>query len=141
MVQNLLLTSSGMLKFVLLHRNHPLTLILDKLNLVNPEELDRFIQKIKSTPIGQTAIFTLKDEILIYTMMDVTCKAYLTDLGDRMESMNQEALKHTTSSFSEIRGTILKGCEIVMDGMREELAMYPEFEERVDILNTYLLVE
>jgi hypothetical protein len=82
----------------------------------------------------------LKDEILIYTAMDITCKAYMTDLGDRMESINREQIRSGNASFSEIRSTVLTGCKFVMDGMKETLGSYPEFDDRIDILDNYIII-
>lgn len=140
MVQNLLLTSLGMCKFAMLHEKHPMSQAIRQFKLFDPAHLDRFIEMIKNARTGQTLVLTLADEILIYTAMDITCKAYLTDLGDEMEQMNAEALNGAKSSFAEIRSTVLKGCQFVMEGMRDTLKDYPEFEDRTDILENYILV-
>jgi hypothetical protein len=82
----------------------------------------------------------IHDQILIFTAMDITCKTYLTDLGDKLASVNAPALESSKSKFEDIRSTVLKGCEFVMDGMRESLAGNPDFEDRVEILDNYLIV-
>jgi hypothetical protein len=57
-----------------------------------------------------------------------------------MEQMNAETLNGAKTSFAEIRSTVLKGCQFVMEGMRDTLKNYPEFEDRTDILENYILV-
>jgi len=140
MVQNLLISALGMCKFVMLHKSHPLTQAIEQFKLIEPDELNEFMEIVRNTTPGKTLVLSMKDEILIYTVLDITCKAYITDLGDKMEQLNAPKLKSAKSSFTEIRGTILKGCEIVMDGMRETLEGDPAFDDRVDIMENYVLV-
>jgi hypothetical protein len=140
MVQNLLLTSLGMCKFVMMHKDHPLSKAIAQFRLIDEKHLENFIAEVKKGKAGQTLILSLEDELLIYTAMDITCKSYLTDLGDEMHKLNASRIKASNSSFSAIRKTILEGCQFVMDGMRESLGGYPAFDDRIDILDNYILV-
>jgi len=140
MVQNLLLTSLGTCKFVMQHTNHPLNQAIKEFKLFDMEHFDHFLEQVKSTQTGKTLNLKIEDELLIYTAMDITCKTYLTDLGDRMEQLNAKKLENAKSSFAEIRSTILQGCQFVMEGMRESLSGIDEFDDRVDILDNYVLV-
>ncbi len=124
----------------MLHEKHPLAQAISEFKLIDMAELDTFIENIKATAIGKTLVLTLQDELLVYTMMDITCKAYLTDLGDKLQSLNAGQLANSKSSFADIRNTVLKGCEIVMEGLRDELSAYPEFDDRIDILDNYVIV-
>ena len=87
----------------MLHKNHPIAEAIKEFKLLEPDHLDSFFEEVKSARPGQNMILTLEDEILIYTVMDISCKAYTTDLGDKMESVNSKKLKESGSSFSEIR--------------------------------------
>lgn len=140
MVQNLLLTSLGTCKFVLFHEKHPLAQGIKQFKLIDEKHLDDFIVRIKNTVTGKTLILSLTDELLIYTALDITCKVYLTDLGDKMASLNAQKLESSKTSFEDIRATILKGCEIVIEGMKETFTGIPAFDDRVDILENYILV-
>jgi len=140
MVQNLLKSALGMTKFVMLHKNHPISQAIEQFKLIDTAHLDEFLTTITNCAPGKTLLLTMKDEILVYTVLDITCKAYLTDLGDRMEQLNADQLKASKSTFTDIRGTIMKGCEIVMEGMKETLSGDHDFDDRVDILENYVLV-
>lgn len=140
MVQNLLLSSLGMCKFVMMHKEHPLTSAIEQFKLIEPSQLDTFIETVKSTKTGQTIMLSMADEILIYTALDITCKAYLTELGDEMEKLNAARMKEGGSTFSDIRSTILKGCEIVMEGMKENFSGNSDFDDRTDVLENYIFV-
>ncbi len=140
MVQNLLLTSLGTCKFVMQHTKHPLTQAIKEFKLFEMEHFDHFLEQVRSSHTGQSLSLTIEDELLIYTAMDITCKTYLTDLGDRMEQLNAKKLEKARSTFSDIRKTILQGCQFVMEGMRESLSGVDEFDDRIDILDNYVLV-
>ena len=140
MVQNLLLTSLGTCKFVMQHTNHPITQAIKEFKLFDMNHFDSFLDQIKNCAPGSTLQLTIDDQLLIYTAMDITCKTYNTDLGDRMEQLNEKQLKNTKSSFAEIRNTIIQGCQFVMEGMRESLSGIDAFDDRLDILDNYILV-
>jgi len=140
MVQNLLLTALGMCKFAMMHESHQMSQAIKQFKLFDEKELDLFIEKIKEARLGQNIKLSMADEVLIYTAMDITCKAYLTDLGDEMEQVNSGRLKNANSSFSDIRNTVIKSCQLVMEGMKETLSSHPAFDDRVDILENYILV-
>lgn len=140
-VQHLLISSLGTCKFVMQHSSHPLTQAIREFKLFNMEHFDKFLDKVRGCKEGQTIQLTLADELLIYTALDITCKTYVTDLGDRMEQLNSNTLKSSKSSFSEVRDTILKGCQFVMENMRENLSGIDEFDDRSDILDNYVLAQ
>ena len=141
MVQQLLLSALATCRFVMMHRNHPLSEGIRHFTLLSLEQVDEFIQAVRSTTPGKVMELSLNDQLLIYTVLDITCKAYLTDLGDEMEQMNAGNLENADTSFTEIRSTLLKGCSYVMGGMKENLVGIDEFDERVDILENHILVE
>ena len=140
MIQNLLLTALGTCKFVMQHKNHFLNQAIEQFKLIDSEHIDRLITTIKNAIPGRTVTLSMEDQILIFTAMDITCKTYLTDLGDKLASVNAPSLESSKSSFEQIRSTVLKGCEYVMEGMRESYAGQPEFEDRAEILDHYLVV-
>jgi hypothetical protein len=140
MVQNLLISAMGTCKFVMQHTSHPLNQAIREFKLFDQSHFDSFFVKVRGSQTGQTLVLSLKDEILIYTALDITCKTYLTDLGDRMEQLNAPKLENARATFAEIRKTILQGCQFVMEGMREKLSGLDEFDDRADILDNYVLV-
>lgn len=140
MIQNLLLTSLGTVKFIMQHKNHFLNQAIEEFHLIDNEHIDKFIIDVKGTAPGRVLNLSTQDQILIYTAMDLTCKTYLTDLGDKLASVNAPSLQSGKSSFEEIRSTVMKGCEYVMAGMRETLAGNALFEDRVEILDQYVII-
>ncbi|MFM7822870.1 MAG: hypothetical protein ACKPB3_03750 [Bacteroidota bacterium] len=140
MVRQLLMSSLGTLRFVMFNESHPLANSIRQLELTNAKDVGLLYDKIKQSEEGDVLRMSLDEEILIYTSMDITCKAYMTDLGDALRKLNEPGIKKGEPGFTEIRSTILKGCEIVMDGMRRSFADEEDFEERVDVLEQFVLV-
>jgi len=140
-IKNLLLSALGMVKFTIMHENHPFADSIRESGLLTESQIDAFVTKIKSTKDGHNIIMALEDEIFIYSILDLTCKAYLTDLGDEMEELNKRAGNYSKSSFAEVRDTILKGCSFVLEGMKESLKGNEEFEERIAVLETMIRIE
>ena len=140
MVRQLLLSTLGTLKFVILHERHPLAVALDRLELIQHRQLNTLFETIKQAEPNQVVYLSLDDEILLYTSMDITCKAYLTELGDEMQQLNAPGIKKGAPAFEEVRNTILKGCEIVMQGMRDSFGNEPDMEERIDVLEQFVIV-
>ncbi|MGR6086632.1 MAG: hypothetical protein ACU4F9_00515 [Arcticibacter sp.] len=140
MVRQLLLSSLGTLRFVMYNEAHPLANTIRQLELTNAKDVGLLFDKIKQSEVGDVLRLCLDEEILIYTSMDITCKAYMTDLGDALRKLNEPGIKKGEPGFTEIRSTILKGCEFVMEGMRSSFADEEEFEERVDVLEQFVIV-
>ncbi|MFM7080097.1 MAG: hypothetical protein ACKOYC_09960 [Bacteroidota bacterium] len=140
MVKQLLLSTLGTLRFVMYHEGHPLAVAIRQLELADAKGVGALYDRLRKSDEGERISMTLDEEILIYTSMDITCKAYMTDLGDELRSLNEPGIKKGDPRFGEIRSTILRGCEIVMDGMRQSFSDEPEFEERVDVLEQFVIV-
>ena len=140
-VRNLLLSALGMVKFTIMHENHPFADSIRECNMFTDSQIDTFVEKIKSTGDNQQIKMALEDEIFIYTILDLTCKAYITDLGDEMEELNHLAGNYSKSSFAEVRDTILKGCTYVLDGMKKSLDGVDEFDERLAVLDTMIRID
>jgi hypothetical protein len=141
MVRNLLVSAIGMCKFAMLHKEHPVSRAIREFKLFEDQELESFVTRIKSSKDGQVIKMTLEDELLIYAAMDITCKAYLTDLGDEMEQVSRPLLREGKSSYADVRSTLLKGCQFVMEGMREKLNGNPEFDDLTEILDNYFIFD
>lgn len=140
MVKQLLLSTLGTLRFVMFNETHPLATAIRQLELADTDSVNQLFDRIRKADDGERLRMTLDEEMLIYTSMDITCKAYMTELGDLLRKMNEPAIKKGEPGFHEIRSTILKGCEIVMEGMRTSFMNEPDFEERVEVLDQFVVV-
>jgi hypothetical protein len=139
--RTLLISAISTVKFTLLHENHPLEDAIYENELINEEQLTELYFRIKNTPDNEEIEFSLDDEILIYTVLDVTCKTFLTNIGDDLKKINSEVVENDNENYAEVRNTLLKGCRVVMEGMRNSLKDNKKFMERVNLLNSILDME
>ena len=137
----LLISAFSTAKFTLLHENHPLEDAIYENELINESELTELFQRIKNAGDNDMIEFSLDDEILIYSVLDVTCKTFLTNIGDDFKEINHAAKSASVENINEVRNILLKGCQVVMDGMRTSLSQNKKFMERVKLLNTLLDME
>lgn len=139
--RNLLLSAFSTCKFTMLHKDHPFSKVISEYCLIFPEHLDELFNTIKSTGDNAVIEFSIDDEILIYTALDITCKSYLTEIADDLQNKSRDLIEATGSDFFEVRNTLLKSCQIVLEGMRSSLNNHPRFIDRVMLLDTVLNVE
>lgn len=141
MSRNLLLSSLSTCRFTMLHRDHPFAVIIRQHSLVDPDHLLSLFNKIKNADNSELMEFTLEDEILVYTALDITCKFFLTELSDDMKFLNRELIDRSAKDFSEVRNTLIRGAQFVRDGMRETLSGEEAFTDRVELLDMVLTVQ
>lgn len=137
----LLISAFSTAKFTLLHEQHPLEDAIYENELINEEQMAALYQRIKNAKDTDKIQFSLDDEILIYTVLDVTCKTFLTNIGDEVKEINQDVIKSSGEDYAEVRNTLLKGCQVVMEGMRNSLSDNKKFMARVRQLNNLLDME
>src|SRR6185436_2076519 len=125
--RTLLISAISTVKFTLLHESHPLEDAIYENDLVNQDQLSELYQRIKNTGNGEEIGFSLDDEILIYTVLDITCKTFLTNIGDDLKEINLNAIEASGEDYAEVRNTLLKGCRVVMEGMRNALSENKKF--------------
>ncbi len=140
-VKNLLLSALGMVKFTILHKEHPFADSVRESNMFTEAQIDTFVERIKNTVDGEKLVMAIEDEIFIYTILDLTCKAYISDLGDEMEELNRKAGNYSKTTFAEVRDTMIKGCSYVLEGMKEELKGIEQFDEREAVLDSLIRIE
>lgn len=140
-IRNLLISALSTCRFTLLHRDNPFADIIISNKLADEDELLQLISRIKQTEENQTILFTIEDEILIYTALDITCKFFLTGLSDELQRNVQEYMKSNNSNFQEVRSTLLKSAEYVRENLRRTFADNDRFMDRVELLDMILTVE
>jgi len=139
--RNLLISALSTCRFTMLHYDHPFAVIIRQHQLIDADHLQLLFGKIKNAENTEMMEFTLEDEILIYTAMDITCKFFLTELSDDLKRINQDIIKHTGENFESVRSTLLHGVQFVRDGMRSTLWENESFRDRVELLDMVLNIE
>lgn len=140
-IRNLLISALCTCRFTMLHRDNPFAEIINSNNLAADDELLKLITRIKETAENENIIFSIEDEILIYTALDITCKFYLTNLSDELQRNVHDYIQSTDSNFQEVRSTLLKSAEFVRENLRKTFADNDRFMDRVELLDMILTVD
>ncbi len=139
--RNLLLSALSTCKFTLLHRDHPFAAIIEEHGLIDPDLFASLFQRLKNAENTDMLEFSLEDEILIYTALDITCKFFLTELSDDMKRISMNFGEGMGKDFNEVRNTLIRGAQFVRDGLRTTLADSEAFQDRVELLDLALKVD
>ena len=138
--RNLLLAALSTCKFTMLHTGHEFARLIDDYDLIDKDQLDELFLRIKESDEIEKVEFTLNEEILIYTALNITCKTFLTEIADDLQKMNSEVIRTSGEKFSDVRNTLLRSCQFVMEGMRSSFNDSQKFMERVILLDSILNV-
>ncbi|MCC6385096.1 MAG: hypothetical protein LC117_03195 [Bacteroidia bacterium] len=139
-IKNLLLASIGLCQFAITHKNNPFAELAKKNDLADENELLFLAQRIRDTNENDEILFTLQDEILIYTVLDITCKLFLTNLSEELQEYVTD-LQTSGSNFYEVRSTLLRGAEFVRENLRKTFSTNDQFMHRVELLDMILTIE
>ncbi len=140
-IRNLLISALSTCRFTILHHDNPFAEIINSNNLAEEDELLKLITRIQEVEENETIIFSIDDEILIYTALDITCKFYLTNLSDELQRNVHDYMQSTESNFQDVRSTLLKSAEFVRENMRKTFAENDKFMDRVELLDMILTVD
>lgn len=140
-IRNLLISALSTCRYTILHHDNPFAEIIHSNNLTDEDELMKLITRIKETEEDENIIFSLEDEIQIYTALDITCKFYLTNLSDELQRNVYDYMQATDSNFQEVRSALLKSAEFVRENMRKTFADNDKFMDRVELLDMILTVD
>ncbi len=138
--RSLLLSALSTSKFTTLHKDHPFADIIETHKLIDPDHFMSLFNRLKKAENTEMMEFTLEDEILIYTALDITCKFFLTELSDDMKKISLKLADGFGKDFSEVRNTLIRGAQFVRDGLRETMKDNEAFSDRVELLDLVLKV-
>ena len=95
---------------------------------------ERFVKQKEGEPMELS-----KQEVyLFYTMMELVCRSFLSDVGDDFKSVAMKVNKVSEEKYNEVRNMELKIAQTLIQQIRRDFMEDPEFEEindRVDLLD------
>lgn len=102
---------------------------VDMLELIDKNEVMQFANKIEQAELNTTLNLSREEIYLFYTLMEVVCRSFLTEVADDFKEM---ALKHnnvTEEKYNEVRNTELKIAQALILQIKKDFASEPGFEE------------
>ncbi len=102
---------------------------VDMLELLDKTEVGQFAVKIENAPVNSMLTLSREEVYLLYTVMEVVCRSFLTEIADDFKAM---ALKHSKVSedkYNEVRNTELKIAQVLIQQIKKDFSNEPRFEE------------
>lgn len=105
---------------------------VEMLELLDKTEVMQFANKIEEAETGSTILLTRKEVYLFYTVMEVVCRSFLTDIADDFKAMALKHNKVTEEKYNEVRNTELKIAQVLIQQIKTDFANEPGFEELLE---------
>jgi hypothetical protein len=118
--------------FIFMQDKYDFARRVDMLELLDKTEVMQFAIKIEQAPIGSTLILSRKEVYLFYTVMEVVCRSFLTEIADDFKEMALRHNKVTEERYNEVRNTELKIAQVLIQQIKKDFANEPGFEELLE---------
>lgn len=119
-------------QFIFYQDKYDLQRKVEMLELIERSEVAEFAAKIESTPANKTVTLSRNEVYLFYTLMEIVCRSFLTDIADDFKIM---ALKHNKileERYLEVRSTELKIAQTLIQQIRKDFASESDFQELLE---------
>ncbi len=124
-------------QFIFYQDKYDLTRRADMLEIIERSEVAEFALKIEQTEIDSRIELSRNEVYLFYTLMEIVCRSFLTEIADDFKLM---ALKHNKISeerYLEVRNTELKIAQTLIQQIKKDFSGEEDFEElleKIDML-------
>ena len=123
---------SASFQFIFYQDKYDLTRRVDMLEIIERSEVAEFASKIEHTAVDSKIQLSRVEVYLLYSLMEVVCRSFLTEIADDFKAM---ALKHNKISeerYLEVRNTELKIAQALIQQIKKDFAGEVNFEELLD---------
>lgn len=123
--------------FIFLQDKYDFARRVDMLELVDKTEVMQFAAKIEQAEEGSALTLSRKEVYLFYTVMEIVCRSFLTEIADDFKAMALKHNKVTEERYNEVRNTELKIAQVLIQQIKKDFANEPGFEdllEEIDML-------
>jgi hypothetical protein len=108
------------------------------IDLVDRNGVGMLAERFATQREGEKMELTKKELYLFYTMMELVCRSFLSDVGDDFKAVAMKVNKVTEEKFNEVRNLELKIAQTLIQQIRRDFMEDPEFEElndRIELLD------
>ena len=102
---------------------------VDMLELLDKTEVGQFAVKIEMAPVNSMITLSREEVYLLYTVMEVVCRSFLTEIADDFKVMALKHNKVTEEKYNEVRNTELKIAQVLIQQIKKDFSDEPRFEE------------
>lgn len=106
----------------------------DMLELVELEEVANLAVRFATIPEDSKLILTRRELYQMYTMMELVCRSFLTDIGDEYKAIAMRMNKVDEEKYNAVRNVELKIAQTLIQSIKQDFAADPDFDEIIERL-------
>lgn len=125
-------------QFICQHEKHDFVQRAMMIDLVDKGGVALLAERFATQPEGEKMELSKQELYLFYTMMELVCRSFLSDVGDDFKAVAMKVNKVSEEKFNEVRNMELKIAQTLLQQIRRDFMEDPEFEEisdRIDLLD------
>lgn len=106
----------------------------DMLELVELDEVANLAVRFATIPEDSKLILTRRELYQMYTMMELVCRSFLTDIGDEYKAIAMRMNKVDEEKYNSVRNVELKIAQTLIQSIKQDFAVDPDFDEIIERL-------
>jgi len=101
----------------------------DMLELIEHEEVSKLAARFATVADGDKIILKRIELYQLYTMMELVCRSFLTEIGDAYKEIAMRINKVDEEKYNAVRNVELKIAQTLIQQIRVDFAKDPDFDE------------
>lgn len=125
-------------QFIFQHENADFVQRAMMIDLVDRNGVGMLAERFATQREGEKMELSKQELYLFYTMMELVCRSFLSDVGDEFKSVAMKVNKVDEEKYNEVRNMELKIAQTLLQQIRRDFMEDQEFEEicdRLDLLD------
>jgi hypothetical protein len=106
----------------------------DMIELVELEEVARLAVRFATIPENSKMLLSKSELYQMYTMMELVCRSFLTEIGDEYKTIAMRMNKVDEDRYNSVRSTELKIAETLISQIKNDFKEDPVFDEILERL-------
>ena len=106
----------------------------DMLELVEMDEVANLAVRFATIPEDSKLILTRRELYQMYTMMELVCRSFLTEIGDEYKAIAMRMNKVDEDKYNSVRNVELKIAQTLIQSIKQDFAADPDFDEIIERL-------
>lgn len=125
-------------QYIFQHENSDFVQRAMFIDLVDRNGVGMLAERFATQREGEKMELSKQELYLFYTMMELVCRSFLSDVGDDFKAVAMKVNKVSEDKYNEVRNMELKIAQTLLQQIRRDFMEDPEFEEicdRLDLLD------
>lgn len=119
-------------QFIFYQDKYDLQRRAEMLEIIERSEVAEFAAKIERTEVNSKIQLSRAEVYLFYTLMEIVCRSFLTEIADDFKAMALRHNKVTEERYLEVRNTELKIAQALIQQIKKDFSGEEDFEELLE---------